>query len=199
MNTLLLMVILFMNTINPKYYNIILEMSKKFNVEPEIIMAVIKWESNWNEKAYLFEKNVNDYSVGLMQVRYDTAKSMGFTGKFEELFDPYINIYYGTRYLKSRLDKYSDLPFKIQIATYNSGSPLWTDIFHTRVKNQNYADIVYKYYIEYKNMELPKDPIIEPIEDIESKKIDNLNQSIIFGLILGIIGIYLYIKLGGKK
>ena len=58
-----------------------------FGIERELFYAIIRQESNWNWKAYLWEKNVQDYSVGLTQIRYETAKGMGFTGNLEQLFD----------------------------------------------------------------------------------------------------------------
>lgn len=67
-------------------------------VPKAVIKAVIATESDFNERAYLAEID-GDGSVGLMQVRLSTAKTLGYGGTAENLFLPAINIFYGTAYL----------------------------------------------------------------------------------------------------
>lgn len=62
---------------------------------PESLMhRVVKRESRYNPKAY------NRGNYGLMQIRYATAKSMGYEGPAEGLFDAETNIKYAGKYLR---------------------------------------------------------------------------------------------------
>jgi soluble lytic murein transglycosylase-like protein len=61
---------------------------------PEILLhRVIKRESNYNAAIY------HRGHWGLMQIKYATAKSMGYRGLAKELLDPEINLKYGGKYL----------------------------------------------------------------------------------------------------
>lgn len=64
------------------------------------IKALIAHESSFNPQARRREAGGND-SVGLMQVRYSTAKGLGFPGSIDGLFDPGTNIFLGTRLVNS--------------------------------------------------------------------------------------------------
>ena len=71
------------------YKNIILKASKKYNVSPKLIEAVIKAESGFNIKA------VSDKGAeGLMQLMPQTQRKLDVT----DPFNPSQNIYGGTEY-----------------------------------------------------------------------------------------------------
>ncbi len=97
---------------NPSDYNrIIYSKSKKYNLEPSLIEAVIKVESNWNSTA-VSQKG----AIGLMQLMPFTARDMDVKNPF----NPEENIEGGARYLRYLLDKFNgDLTFAI--AAYNAG------------------------------------------------------------------------------
>jgi soluble lytic murein transglycosylase len=103
---------------NIKYYGhilydkIIIRASKKYNVSPKLIEAVIKAESGYNIRA------VSDKGAeGLMQLMPQTQRSLDVT----DPFNPSQNIYGGTEYLKSLIVKYGgNLP--LALAAYNAGS-----------------------------------------------------------------------------
>jgi soluble lytic murein transglycosylase len=94
------------------YKNIILKASKKYNVSPKLIEAVIKAESGFNIKA------VSDKGAeGLMQLMPQTQRRLDVA----DPFNPSQNIYGGTEYLKSLIAKYrGNLP--LALAAYNAGS-----------------------------------------------------------------------------
>ncbi len=94
------------------YKNIIFKASKKYNVSPKLIEAVIRAESGYNIKA------VSDKGAeGLMQLMPQTQKILDVTNPF----NPSQNIYVGTEYLKSLIAKYrGNLP--LALAAYNAGS-----------------------------------------------------------------------------
>lgn len=65
-----------------------------YNMPSELIHRVIRRESRYNPTAY------HRGNYGLMQIRYNTAKSLGYDGKPEGLFDPETNLKYAIKYLR---------------------------------------------------------------------------------------------------
>ncbi|WP_429125007.1 transglycosylase SLT domain-containing protein [Ensifer sp. 4252] len=59
----------------------------------ELVHRVVKRESNYNPRAY------SKGNYGLMQIRYNTAKGLGYEGPAEGLFDAETNLMYATKYL----------------------------------------------------------------------------------------------------
>jgi soluble lytic murein transglycosylase-like protein len=60
----------------------------------ELVHRVVKRESNYNPRAY------SKGNYGLMQIRYNTARGLGYDGPPEGLFDAETNLKYATRYLR---------------------------------------------------------------------------------------------------
>lgn len=103
-----------------KYENIILEYSKEYGLNPYLITAIIKVESNFNTKA-LSKKN----AMGLMQIRESTGKWIAekigidnFTS--EMLYQPETNIKMGCWYI-DYLIKYYDGNVNLALTAYNGG------------------------------------------------------------------------------
>lgn len=114
-----------------KYYNEVVEISKIHEVDPVIILAMIKVESN-------FRVDVESHkgAVGLMQLMPSTADwilgKKGFRPKDFNLYEAKDNIFVGTLYYKYLSDKFGGNMEKI-MAAYNGGS--------TRVKNNTWRKI----------------------------------------------------------
>lgn len=74
----------------------------------QLIQAVIARESAFRPEAYRGEPQKQDGSIGLMQILYNTARSVGYTGpvgsaaNLTGLYEPATNIEYGTRYLSKQ-------------------------------------------------------------------------------------------------
>jgi hypothetical protein len=68
--------------------------SAAYEVPASLIHRVVRRESNYNPKAY----HAGNY--GLMQIRYRTAKGMGYDGSPHGLFDAETNLKYAVKYLK---------------------------------------------------------------------------------------------------
>jgi soluble lytic murein transglycosylase-like protein len=66
-----------------------------YGVPESLVHRVVHRESKYNPKAY----HKNGY-WGLMQIKYSTAKSMGYQGKPEGLLDAETNLKYAIRYLR---------------------------------------------------------------------------------------------------
>ncbi|HSX74927.1 MAG TPA: lytic transglycosylase domain-containing protein [Shinella sp.] len=65
-----------------------------YGIPESLLHRVVKRESTYNPKAY------NRGHYGLMQIKYATARSMGYEGPAEGLFDAETNIKYAGKYLR---------------------------------------------------------------------------------------------------
>jgi MYXO-CTERM domain-containing protein len=57
-----------------------------------------------------------------MQLLYSTAQGLGFSGPPENLYDPDVNIFFGTKLLRQLIDRYGENLQRVYSA-YNSGRP----------------------------------------------------------------------------
>ncbi|OLP44486.1 lytic transglycosylase domain-containing protein [Rhizobium oryziradicis] len=65
-----------------------------YGMPSALIHRVIHRESRYNPSAY------HSGNYGLMQIRYNTARGLGYEGKPEGLFDPETNLKYAIKYLR---------------------------------------------------------------------------------------------------
>ena len=86
--------------------------AEEYNVNYNLIKAVITTESAWNVKA---RSRVN--AVGLMQVM--KACATDFKTPHKEMYDPYVNITVGTMYLSKLLKRFPDV--ETALVAYNEG------------------------------------------------------------------------------
>ena len=93
------------------YNHYIQKAAQKYEIEPELIHAVIKTESNGNHRA-VSKKGAK----GLMQLMPSTASDMNVGNPF----NPEENIEGGTRYLKYLIEKFNG-NVTLALAAYNSG------------------------------------------------------------------------------
>ena len=133
-----------------KYYNEVLEVSKFHKIDPIIVLAMIKVESNFRSDA-VSRKG----AVGLMQLMPTTSdwilEKRGYRPKDFNLYKAKDNIFVGTLYYKYLSEKFNGDMEKI-MAAYNGGSSriknnAWKKIGETvgYVKKINWAIKAYEY------------------------------------------------------
>jgi len=98
--------------VDPLFHSIIQEASDRYEVEPELIRAIIMAESSYNPNAVSRRG-----ARGLMQLMPSTARALGV----EDSFNPEHNIHGGVKYFKQLLDRF-DGDVSVALAAYNAGS-----------------------------------------------------------------------------
>jgi soluble lytic murein transglycosylase len=101
------------------YEQIVRGHAKNYDLDPALLAAVIYRESKFDAGA-----RSSSGAIGLMQLLPETAKGIALhTGGSRfvvaDLFDPEINVRYGSFYLRRLIDKYGDT--RLALAAYNAG------------------------------------------------------------------------------
>jgi soluble lytic murein transglycosylase len=94
-----------------EYEGIILQASRRFEVDVSLVKAIIKAESYFDHKAVSHKG-----AQGLMQLMPQTSNAMAV----EDPFDPEENIFGGTRYLSLLLKRFKN-DKRLAVAAYNAG------------------------------------------------------------------------------
>ena len=102
-----------------RYEQIVRGHAKNYDLDPALLAAVIYQESKFRADA-----KSSSGAIGLMQLRPETAEGIAIrTGgarfRVSDLYNPEINVRYGSWYLRHLLDRYGDE--KDALAAYNAG------------------------------------------------------------------------------
>ena len=131
------------SSLNSEVYEpVIAAAGERFAVDPALVRAVIKTESNFNHRA-VSPKG----AMGLMQLMPQTAQEMGVANPF----DPVENIHAGVRYLGQLLQLLKqNLP--LALAAYNAGTKRIIDRNEIPAieETQNYVQRVLECYENFK-------------------------------------------------
>jgi len=101
------------------YQHIVVGHAHNYDLDPALLAAVIYRESKFDAGA-----RSSSGAIGLMQLLPATAKGIALhTGgskfRVSDLYDPEINVRYGSFYLRRLLTKYGDR--RLALAAYNAG------------------------------------------------------------------------------
>jgi soluble lytic murein transglycosylase-like protein len=124
-----------------KYNGIINQVAEKFDVDPSLVTAVIRAESNFNHTA-VSRKGAK----GLMQIMPETASILNL----REPFNPEENIMAGTRYLSLMLERFKENK-TLALAAYNAG-PETVEAYRgvpPFPETRNFVRKVLNYYKQY--------------------------------------------------
>ena len=102
-----------------RYQEIVLAHARNYRLDPALLAAVIYQESKFDANA-----RSDRGAIGLMQLLPGTAKGIaartgGSRFRVSDLYDPELNVRYGSWYLRHLLDKYG--AERTALAAYNAG------------------------------------------------------------------------------
>lgn len=115
----------------------------KANLDPYVILGIMKVESGFNQYAMHYDEGFSNFSTpekfanaetdlntekalqrisyGLLQIEGATLRWLGFTGRFITALDQAVNISYGIKFFKLLTARFIYL--NDQISAYNMGTP----------------------------------------------------------------------------
>ncbi len=108
----------------------------EYGVDYEMVKAVIQTESSWNHKVVS-----PSGAIGLMQVLPSTAKSEFDTPK-QDLFDPYVNVTVGIKYLSHLNEHFDDLD--ATLTAYSHGPTITKKYSSKYISNNFYVKRVFE-------------------------------------------------------
>ncbi|MFC1745676.1 transglycosylase SLT domain-containing protein [Candidatus Riflebacteria bacterium] len=139
-----------------KFTGTIYKSASMFGLDPLLIKAIIKTESDFNPRAVS-----RAGAVGLMQLMPETAKDLGISNSF----DPVENVLGGTKYIKQML-KNNKNNLDLALASYNAGPQNVAKYggIPPFKETRNYVKKVKHYYSFYQKNKTSKDiKEIEPV------------------------------------
>ena len=101
------------------YQQIVRGHARNYDLDPALLAAVI-----YQERKFRADAKSSSGAIGLMQLRPQTAEGIairtgGTNFQVSDLYNPEINVRYGSWYLRHLLDKYGDE--RDALAAYNAG------------------------------------------------------------------------------
>lgn len=130
--------------VDPDIYDSHIESAgSRYRIDPNLIRAVIRVESDFNRYAVS-----RTGAQGLMQLMPETAKEL----RVRDSFNPIQNIHGGTRYLRTLLDMFEG-DLVLTLAAYNAGPTLVKKLNRVpRIQEtKNYVKKVLVHYKQYRS------------------------------------------------
>jgi len=118
------------------------EYASKAGVDWRLAYAIAQQESSLDPYLVSAEPD-GTFSFGLMQVKCETARMVGFQGPCDQLLQPRTNIRVGIAYLRRQLDRYAG-DVENAVAAYNAGTANRDTTGH--FMNQHYVNAVLSRY-----------------------------------------------------
>jgi soluble lytic murein transglycosylase-like protein len=93
--------------------------SNQYGLPPELLSSLCFVESKHKISAIHHDDGGSE-SLGLCQIKFNTAKSLGFRGTPNQLMEPKYNIKYAAKYLSNQIKRYDSV--KRGVIAYNRGN-----------------------------------------------------------------------------
>ena len=179
-----------------KYYQIINDVSDRYNVDPLLIGAIIGQESAGNPNAVS-----NKGAGGLMQLMPSTAAELGVTN----VNDPAQNIDGGTRYFADLLNKYKqkypeNTAIQLALAAYNAGAGAVSKYggIPPYTETQNYVS---KIWTKYNQLKGTAGSVFGSITHTNTTTSGDSSQSNkpLFAIVVGVVGLFFLINTVSSK
>jgi soluble lytic murein transglycosylase-like protein len=117
--------------------------SRQFNISPDLIMGIIRRESNFDENAINTSNQDGSKDQGIMQLNSNTFRDL----TDQELYDIECNIFNGSRLLAELLEEFDGKEL-LAVSAYNAGS--WAVKNNClKLKTLKYTNDVLQYKAEY--------------------------------------------------
>jgi soluble lytic murein transglycosylase-like protein len=153
-----------------KLYNpIVQRVAEKHRVDPELIHAIIRAESNYDNFA-LSEKG----AMGLMQLMPDTAVQYGV----KNVFDAAQNIEGGTKYLKDLMNLFNNQTLLV-LAGYNAGQEAVRKYGRTVPPYSETREYIRRVMAKYKKSEIRSTRPVVKVRDASGRTVLTTDPEIV--------------------
>lgn len=129
---------IFMIIYKTDYSEYVEKYANEYNIDKNLIFAIIKAESNFDKKAISHKG-----AIGLMQLMQSTAEEIApkvnIDVNEENIFNPEININLGTKYISMLIQKYGNI--ELAVTAYNAGSGNVDSWLENGVLNKDGSDL----------------------------------------------------------
>lgn len=106
--------------------------SAHFNLPPGLLASVCFVETRHIASVVHYDDGGSN-SIGICQIKYKTARWLGFKGTEEDLLDPATNIYYAAAYLHYQQNKYGNSVQAVIAYNYGHAKNLTTTAYQRKV------------------------------------------------------------------
>ena len=124
------------------YATIILAAAKSMNISGSLLLAICTHETGLTNIVH--HNDGGSPSIGICQVKYSTAKMLGFKGKENDLMNPVTNAKWAAKYLAYQIDRYGEEDWCKLTSAYNAGSYTESKISPGMPRNLKYVRKVQK-------------------------------------------------------
>lgn len=110
-------------------------LSLKYGLPLGLIDSLCYIESKHKVNA-IHHDDGNSDSIGICQIKYNTAKSLGYRGTIKNLYNPENNIKYAALYLRKQINRYNSI--QRGVVAYNRGNAkhLTSSIYQAKVYSE---------------------------------------------------------------